>query len=62
MNFKDWYESEEPNIDLYNYPEEAMEMAWNGALELAAARVNMLALDDNSIKTAVSVINDCAGT
>jgi hypothetical protein len=35
MSFKKWLEQEDANIDLYNCPEEAMEMAWDAALKQA---------------------------
>ena len=33
MSFKEWFN--EDDHDLYNFPEEAMEQAWNAAVEAA---------------------------
>ncbi len=60
MSFKNWFK--EDDHDLYNFPDEAMEESWNAALDLAEARVHMLALDDNTIKSAMLVIRDCKDT
>lgn len=35
MKFKDWLKKDEVLIDTYNYPEEALEMAWDAAIEQA---------------------------
>lgn len=37
MKFKDWYDEE--NHDLYNYPEDAMQEAWDAAIDQAAKLV-----------------------
>ena len=55
MEFKEWFN--EDDHDLFNFPEEAMEAAWNKALELAAKEVNKIAMHDNTIVCAVAVIN-----
>lgn len=38
MRFKDWFNEDEH--DLFNFPEEAMEAAWNAALNSAAEKIN----------------------
>ena len=60
MSFKNWFN--EDNHDTHNYPEEAMEEAWNAALDLAETRINMLALNDKTIRTAMQVIRECKDT
>ena len=57
MSFKDWFN--EDDHDLYSFPDEAMEEAWNAALDLAAAKVNMLALNDEAIREAMRIITEC---
>jgi len=39
LSFKEWLKKEDANIDIYNYPEEAMEMAWNAACSLCQSAV-----------------------
>ena len=39
MGFKKWFKDNEDDLDLYNFPEEAMEAAWNAALEKGEAVV-----------------------
>lgn len=57
MSFKEWVEKDD-NYILVDVRDNAEEI-WNAALDLAAYRLNRLALDDNSIKHAVNIINEC---
>ena len=50
--------------DEFNYweclgAEEKLEFAFDYGLSVAAGRLNTLALDDNSIRHAVNIINEC---
>jgi len=55
FNFEDWYEE---NM-LETESKDSAKEAWNAALDTAAVRLNKLALDDNSIKHCINIINDC---
>jgi len=35
MNFKEWLKKVSRNIDIYNFPEKAMQMAWDAAIQQA---------------------------
>ena len=56
MVFQEWYEDND-ELDLYNFPNEAAEIIWNKALEVAAKEVKKIALHHNTIVCAVDVIN-----
>ena len=45
-------------ISSHGTGEDDIKKAWNAALDFAAKRLNTLALDDNSIKHAVIIIED----
>lgn len=55
FNFDDWYEENMFNTE----SKDSARDAWDAALKTAASRLNRLAMDDNTIRHSINIINDC---
>lgn len=48
MKFKEWFNDDDH--DLYNYPEEALQEAWNAAIDEAVKSINNCELVEPNVK------------
>ncbi len=58
MSFTEWYN--EDDHDTHNFPQEAMEAAWNAAIEAAIGKLKDCELVDHYIK--IIRLNDAIGS
>lgn len=47
MTYDEWREEKDGDIDTYNFPDEAMKMAWNAAIESAVTSIENADYNDD---------------